>query len=82
MNEDYYYYTIPVLRAIEESYQTGYLMLGKKGVEYEVANPNSFAEYRCDFERGCKHIGRVVGRGRMSYKEVVEMVKYLNGERG
>lgn len=72
-------YTPPIIRAIEESYQTGYLMLGKRGVEYEVANPLSFAEYRCDFERGCEHIERKAGKGRLSYKEVIAIVKFLNG---
>lgn len=72
-------YTPSVIRAIEESYQCGYLMLGRRGIEYEVCDPLRFAEYRCDYEMGLKHIGRKVGKGRMSYKEVCLICDYLNG---
>lgn len=90
MNKDYYYYTIPVLRAVEESLQTGCLMLGRKGMEFEIAGPFSFAEYRCDYEMALDYVKRhglfrehwsyTEGRKKLTYKTVKEMVSFLNGQ--
>lgn len=91
MNKDYYYYTIPVLRAVEESFQTGCLMLGRKGTEYEIASPNSFAEYRCDYEMAVDYVKKhglfkerwndMEGRRKLTYNTVMAMKNYLNGEK-
>ena len=82
---------MPVLRAVEESFQTGYLMLGRKGMEYEVASPFSFAEYRCDYEMAVDYTKKhglfkerwneMEGRRKLTHKTVVAMKDYLNGER-
>ena len=86
-----YHYKASTIRAIEESYQTGCLMLGRKGIEYEVASPFSFTEYRCDFERAIEYVKKhglfrehwnyMEGRRKLTYKTVVEICKYLNGEK-
>lgn len=83
--DDKYIYTISEIRSIEEMYLEGRYgeeavihYSDRKGREYLVSNPFSVAEYRADFERGCKFIGRTAGKGRMSYKEVERIVDYLN----
>ncbi|GAG79936.1 unnamed protein product [marine sediment metagenome] len=65
-------------------------MLGRKGMEYEIASPFSFAEYRCDYERAVEYVKKhglfrerwnsMEGRKKLTYKTVKEMVSFLNGE--
>ena len=81
--DDNYIYTIPELRSIEEMYLEGLDVIhyeDRKGREYLVTEMEGVAEYRADFERGCRFIGRIAGRGRMSYKECEKIVEFLNGK--
>ena len=75
-------YSVPLLRAIEDMVlnERSYMHYEDwRGREYVVQNPNSLAEFRCDFQYAKDKLG-YRGRGRKGYKQILEMKKVLNGE--
>ena len=76
-------YSVGILRAVEEAYETAYangIELYRKGcLVAHIKNPFSIAEFLCDYEYACKHIGKKPGK-RASYKEVQRMCEFLNGK--
>lgn len=76
-------YSVGILRAVEEAYETAYangIELYRKGcLVAHIKNPISIAEFRADYSRAAEHFGLKVGR-RTSYGNIVKMVDYLNGK--
>ncbi len=74
-------YTVPLLRAIEDMVlnEQSYMAYASKGREYVVQNPNSLAEFRCDFQYAKRKLG-YKGKGRARYKQILAMKEILNGE--
>ena len=71
-----YNYSIGILRAIEESYKTGHIVVGWR--EREVSDWKEFAEHRADYERACKYVKVKVGI-RTDFSTICQMTDYLNG---
>ena len=81
-NECKFNYTVPLLRAIEDMVlnERSYMHYEDwRGREYVVQNPNSLAEFRCDFQYAKRQLG-YKGKGRKGYKQILAMRCYLNGE--
>ena len=68
---------------MEEAYETAYangIELYRKGsLVAHIKNCFSIAEFRADYSRACQHFGLKEGK-RTSYKNIVNMVNWLNGK--
>ncbi len=77
-------YSVPLLRAIEDMVlnERSYMHYEDwRGREYVVQNPNSLAEFRCDFQYAKRKLG-YTGKGRARYTQILAMKEILNGESG
>ncbi len=51
-----------------------------RGREYVVQNPNSLAEFRCDFQYAKRKLGYTGKKRRLGYKKILALKGMLNGE--